>query len=394
MSIVDKNSVLILGAGVSVPFGLPLGGQLITLLKSQLILEVRAIDNKYRNYIEFAKEVNFNNSLQYRSFDKFPISSVICYNAFIHDQVTGITSASKAITELTGLITLLNDQTSETVDDFIVENPSYSNAMKIAISCLFFNRLYERINPEQFYTLKALLARTLPMPKVENPNHTVRNWTHLLINIVRQGLRNGNVSSGNKVQIISFNYDSVLEHVLDLQFGNTEKDYDNWREYIEVMHVHGKMDDLEGRAHRPFEICNSWAGVISVVNEYETPDELVELRKNARIIVTNATNIYACGFAFSGPNCRLLGLNEPIPEMPKRTISYANYDGNIGLRKAIQRFENLPFRQPTGINGGQMMAAPGTVETHIDEVTGGNGEGMQLHVHDWFYTGHVGELPA
>ena len=72
---------------------------------------------------------------------------------------------------------------------------------------------------------------------------------HLLINIAREGVRTEAINFENKIKIVTFNYDMVLEYILEKQFSNVSNDLipegNDWADYIEIAHVHGRFDGME-----------------------------------------------------------------------------------------------------------------------------------------------------
>jgi hypothetical protein len=375
MAITDQQTVLILGAGVSVPFGLPLGGSLIDDLHKAITRALNILESENANFRLTSILTAAANTPE--GFQKYPIHGAVAkkhlsdQNEFDHN---GITSDLQSLIKLRDL---LRDQTSETIDDFIVENPSFAELTKIGIAALFLNSCYTiqdgKFTPHSF----------------EKRHHSSvddaldRNWVHLLINIVRQGIRAKAVSSANKIKIITFNYDMILEYILDQQFSNTEAGYRNYRDYIDIIHIHGQCGELASTI-KPAEMCLEWAKGINVVNEPEIPAPLGEERYRARELVINARELYFCGFSFSGPNCDLLGLKDSNIERGVRTISFCNYDGNVGVSKAARRYEISstevgPNTFP--ILTTQFEEPPATPEKPISAV-------------DWLRLGYLGEMPG
>ena len=207
----------------------------------------------------------------------------------------------------------------------------------------------------------------------------------MLINIIRHGIRAGTVSEENKVKIITFNYDKILEYVLEAQFSNTEASYPHYSDYVEIIHVHGECGKIDApHKSNPAQICLEWAEGIHVVNEPEVPKNIKQKRKRkiAQGLVQSARELYFCGFSFSGPNCRLLKLDTPASQFPDRTITVCNYDGNVGISKSVKRYENSVN---SGVNVGRLT-------THIEEEKGT--PDSPLSVVDWLRLGHLGELPG
>lgn len=372
MSITSHDAVLILGAGVSAPFHLPLGGSMIDKIRSVLARERQVIEN--RTAIDQLRWNRFLTGIATSSegLNEFPIRGAVARKWKLDgsDTFQG-RELRDDFAKLLNLERLLEDQTSETIDDFIVENPDMADLAKIAIaselfqSCYLFNNINAVFDPREFQ-------------KRHIWNSEERNWIHLLINTVRQGIRNGAVSDTNPVNIITFNYDGVLERVLDLQFSNTGADYPNWKNFIKIHHVHGHCGEIEHPANDPAQVCLDWASNISVVNESTAPPHIIDTRNRARELVQEASKVYAVGFAFARPNVEMLGLHEKDGD--GLTISYCNWDGNAGLRKAVERI-------------GDELAVPNRIGMpHIEEASGAKSD--ELSVTDWFRAGYAGDLPG
>ncbi|PHR91333.1 MAG: hypothetical protein COA69_12545 [Robiginitomaculum sp.] len=382
MAITDKNTVLVLGAGVSAPFGLSLGGGLMTEISKQLNAEKQSLssdETEMWGVLRPLKRAATNAS----GFYKMPLHGAIASKHLSDQGALNDKGVEDDLRAIDGLITLLNEQTSETIDDFIVENSSCAELVKVCIAALFLKSCYRfgktrgEVHP--------FSARQLSFGK---GGESERNWIHLLINIIRQGIHEKTVSSENKIQIITFNYDKILEFVLDKQFSNTEllvgKDY---RDYIDIIHVHGECGDLKDVEPSPAKVSCDWAGGIHVVNE-DVPEQIKKQRNKAREIIRTAKELYFCGFSFSGPNCRLLGLDMPSKEVRSRTMFACNYDGNVGVLRAVKKYEvSYGFIPPMAEMDEKYYA-----ETTID-VVGGSVENP-LSVSDWLKMGHLGELPG
>jgi hypothetical protein len=234
------------------------------------------------------------------------------------------------------LRSLLTNQTAETIDAFIAENEGIAPHAKLAIASLLLQRTYHLSDGR--LRIGHLGSRYLPVSKPDSPPD--RNWIHLLINIVRHGIDNHTVSPANKVQIVTFNYDSILEHVLERQFKNRERPLNDYTQYFEIEHVHGKFPDIQDQCDDPGKIAASWANEIFVVNESNPPDGIRLARERAKYMISHADKLYAVGFSFAGPNCRLIGLNSLA--RPGATLTYCNYDGDRGVKEAASRHAS-PF---------------------------------------------------
>lgn len=372
MSITDKNTVFIVGAGTSAPFGLSLGGDLITSIANAISTERRLIESSDSRPYGALKTFAIGAVRTVPGFQRLPIHGTVLRRCWDEANRQFSDHANDYLRKINELKDLLSGQTSETIDDFIVENPGYAEISKQCIAALFFLSCY---NIRDELSVKDFEARSYG-------KDSTRNWVHLFINIVRQGIRTNEVSAENKVKVITFNYDTVLEYILEKQFSNTERRMAHWSEYVEILHVHGQCGLLSEMNGSPAAICNEWAKGIHVVNEDGVPEHVTESRRRAASLVQSAKELFFCGFAFSGPNRRLLKIDEPDLRLGKRRISFCNYDGNVGISRIVAEYEYLR----------QMSAMDGNVLTEIVEAAGT--PDRPLGVADWLRLGYLGELPA
>lgn len=397
MAITDKDAVLILGAGTSVPFGMPTGMSLISQIHSQLSSEIKQTWNQ-GSMIQpnFISRFSYPANDTAENFQRFPLVSSMAYD-YYRENSEGLEGPSDAShlekpfkDTVHSFAMLLDDQTSDTIDDFIVQNPSASRFAKISACVMMMKSLYRvLIKQNSCLELRSLALRQLPIPS--NNEESARNWVHLLINIVRQAVNNSFGGTGGRLKIVTFNYDPILEYVLDVQFSNSELSTDlDWRDFITIHHVHGKFPDLKTSVYKPFETCSTWADAMHVVQESEIDNAVDSARKQARNLISHAKEIYACGFAFSGPNCRLLGLGEPANSEGYRTIHYCNFDGNVGLARLVGKYEREPIIEKGKAHGGRWTQPK--IGTKVVPSAGTKDNPMS--VEDWFYAGAVGEPPA
>lgn len=350
---------------------MPLGGELVDLIETQLRREREWLNRPQllrKSPLDF--ELNLRDACHKTSaFHEFPIY-VAAFSSWLMPDSSFSPEAAREALRLQTLEQLLSDQTSESIDDFIVENPSVADLTKVAIGAMLLRASYVPATD----TLPACRLRAFQARMTDPPASVKRNWIHLLINIVRQGVRRNAVTERNKIQIITFNYDTILEHVLEKQFSNTELGRGHWSEYFEIVHVHGQFGSMADDLANPAPVARSWGEAICVVNEDKIPAKIEAARERAKEMIAAASHIYVAGFAFAGANCRLLGLHA-LPEAPPKHIHFLNYDGNAGVRLSAEKWKRSY-----------------TPEVNTYEVPGS--PDRAIGVVDWLRAGYLGELPG
>lgn len=366
MAITDSQSVLILGAGASVPFELPLGGQLIDLIRELIDSEISAFESRFTrssdllHYLGGSSQINGTAQM---------MSQVLNGNQNLNFSLQGWREVIK--NPLENLRSLLTGQTSQTIDDFIAINPDAAALTKIGVAAVLFQHLYTK--QDNLWGLNMMSGRESPDGR--------RNWVHHLINLVRHENFDKPTEKRTKVRIISFNYEATLETVLDHQFDNTGHDFGDWREYIEIVHPHGFTGLFDTQMNDPLPTIKRWAEAINVVKEKNPSDAVLADRAKAKEWIKSSKDVYMVGFALSGPNAELLGLGNA--GNPDQNWHVANYNGSPGLRRTIERYSKIKVSTTP-------QPARGRVFSFLEE----GSEGDELHIDTWFSIGVPGQMPA
>jgi hypothetical protein len=367
MSIVEPGSVLILGAGSSADFGLPLGGQLIDIIKT-VTLET---EQKHGRWGEMEDRPTLWSADLLRPSVGLenPIGALLNYQYLAPIRNYLDDELRKVRTDALNLGEALENQTSDTIDDFISLNPTHSAQAKLCIAAAFAGKMFEAEEHGGRALPKNFGARICPDGKT-------RNWIHLLINIVRH--RHRAAPPSEKIKIITFNYDGILERVLEKQFSNVEEKFGPYTDYFEIVHPHGYCGDIADDYTDIWKAMTEWAGNIWVVNEPidKLPPSVVEARRRAHQLISQARHIYAAGFSFSRPNCKLLGLYD----RDRVKITYHNFNNDIGVDLAVESVVerwSLPAAQQA---------------KYIRK--GAGSEDRKLSIANWIRAGYLGEMPG
>jgi hypothetical protein len=374
MSLLRGRSALIIGAGASVPFGVASGIGMMRQLSD-------AIGEELSNW-EAIRIGKVGSQLK-----PFLLSRSIS----MAENGMFSFSSNDSVELLEQLQSLLNDQTSDTIDDLIRMNSDHASLLKRAIAFCVFSRIYALRTDEARYNTYSL--RRLENREIENiakkiskgefsighPVH--RNWIHHFINLSRQ-----RVLSAREAEIptiISFNYDGILEFVLKKQWNNAGNiKLGNWEDHIMIIHPHGymKIDKDSYSVVEAAELVKKWGAEIRIVDE-TMPGKHKEVQ-DCRDAIAASSNIFGAGFAFAKSNCDLIGLEGGMAgggshSIPKR-LHFMNYDDSYGLRARVKQY---CFLDLGGVNSTNL------IEHRPDR-------GNVLELDEAIAGGLLGEMPA
>lgn len=393
----SDDVVIILGAGASVPFGLPTGLELIELVRDGLFAEAQNLEN-LKNEIHPKIEDLFSAKIE-----NAPIYCAF-FNIFNSDMRTSSGSDKnihfdfdEAIKFLRAKALWLNSQVSDSIDDLIRYNRSNARLLKICIVYVLLKRTH--ISEKGLYSTKDFRKRKIAQLTREGDflfdssgnKVELRNWIHNFINVVRNNyIKNGNLldegnqeSKSKKIKIITFNYDGILEEILSLNWSAVDSKLPNWKNIFEILHPHGNISfDSKIAANDLPRYLSRNAKKISVIHDEKVNQTTLEIRKSAKEIVSGARNIYALGFAFARMNCVLLGLDEHKSYSKRTTISYINFDKSASLALRV----NTYCRSDRHTDGGYDFG--------ITAVQMVNEHDKYLQITDALMGGFLGEMPS
>ena len=254
---INKETVLILGAGASIPFNFPSGRQ----LKNRIITQCIAAPNA--QFHDIWVDLNL-----------------------------GITNENiKAFGEA------LRDCGRQSVDRFLEQREVFLNVGKAAIA-------FELIKCE----IKASLFNT------EEKEH----WYEYLFNKLETNLDD---FANNKLNVITFNYDRSLEFYLTTALANSHgielDDAHTTLQTMAIIHVHGKLGNLhfgepygQARMYEPINdfvilpFCLGESGIKIISEADPGTDEFVSARK----LINAAECIIFLGFGYDHINLYRLGI--------------------------------------------------------------------------------------
>lgn len=257
---IESNTVFILGAGASKPFGYPIGLELRKIICDNLgDPNLRGFKNNKLRF-KLLEELGFNSSKILTFREEFRVS------------------------------------TMNSIDAFLEHRPGFIKIGKIAIADALMP--YEKEEARLF--------------DVEN------NWYAYIFNRIRTDF-NGFIN--NKIAFITFNYDRSLEYylyrALSSAYGKEPADVLKVLENIPILHLYGQLNYLpwqrsqeDGRAYGSYSSADELqksAEKISIVSEGVDIDKVPEFKK-AHELLANAINIYFLGFGYDETNLNRLNI--------------------------------------------------------------------------------------
>jgi len=248
-------TVLILGAGASIPYNFPSGLQLVESILSFV--------NPRNSYLPEQAKLKQIGNFTDKDLEEF-------YSALLHSGCTSI-------------------------DLFLVCRPKFMKIGKIAIALSLIpfenedNLFYFPFDP------------------------TKRPWYVKVLDKIRES---PNVFHKNQLSIVTFNYDRSIDHYLFRSIQNTfdlkDDDCAKLMEAIPIVHVHGKLGKLpwEGTPYRPYStLSNSEPDINAAIEQIKIiteSEENSEEFKKARLILWPAQRIFLLGFGYNDLNLKRL----------------------------------------------------------------------------------------
>jgi hypothetical protein len=378
-----ENTVFILGAGASNPYGYPLGAQLITdivdnIEKDSIYVPIPNPNPTGYYFNENDKGVNFykldwfnqNKETFQDMVKKTQISNQNDY--FRHENTRYIKSKLNNIEEFNKLKIALNTFAPVSIDSFLSHNPSFAEAGKIMI-------VYSLLKNEN----KGLFSRS-----------NEDNWYSFLLNDLISNCADKPQSLlEDKLAIITFNYDTSLDHcieqkLLDIEvFKDTIDDTKKTiaekylKEKLKIYHVYGslsresncsisskygdyyvntksnrRIDDIELNCKRFLDSLFMSKNIRTILGE-RSEKTYEEYKQKYLQIIENARNIVFIGFGFDRDNLDQLGFPREFSEWQsllrplgikvngekyrRLTIKWLNYDNRMsGLSRQFNRLDD------------------------------------------------------
>ncbi len=287
----DGKTVVLLGAGTSVDFGLPLGAELwrgvresATSCKNSL----RQLQKKHPNGTSEAIHALLVKEAQLNNPQAFALH--LALDAVEHD--------AKRLT-IGRLVELLDGHNVHaSVDDFTKDNSSAAAPVSALVAGILFAGLYDNRGDEGWRRKPTLMAAEFPDPR--DSTRQLTNWVRRFVGLCRTKLLNG---VSGRLTIVSFNYDRLFETIAREVWSKSEKAYPPFDECIEVVYPYGAFESLDPEVHNPNEFLSRQCMAFALAGNHSA-----EAGRVARIKIQHAERLFLCGFSCAESAIELLKL--------------------------------------------------------------------------------------
>lgn len=318
----QSATTLIVGAGASFDYGLPSGPELWTSTKRK-ILDASDFDKEQiEQHLGSGARVQLLNA-------KSPTARAIMQayaNESAGDKLAGLHLLASAV---------LEDDVHSSVDDFLLDNPSLAAPIKAVVATYLLGRLYTS-RDGRWIRKHELVAREIRTGDAKKP--IISNWCRVFVGQCRDFLRESGAEF--PVTVINFNYDRVLETVMQNFWDRTERPVDSFGDCFRFIYPYGCFSSLPEEINRP----DSWLAEQSQFLGFaggSDPERAAELHA----IIDQSRTIFMVGFSCGTANANLLGLSKSHGAR----IFYQNF-GNLDTRlnRTLAKFDTPSARADIG----------------------------------------------
>lgn len=283
---ITENTVFILGAGASKPYGFPTA-------------------------LELRKDIIRNFSKQY-------------HNKLIEDRRLSHSEKAPIENDIKELIDTFKLSSTKSIDLFLSRNKKYYGLGKAIIAFLIasyevkskFREETSKPEEDWYFEIFDILTREISDPE---------KLTEMFIQ--------------NKISFITFNYDRSFEHFLYTSllnsFATKRNDIKGIMINLKIIHLYGQIDPLDWQVNYPalsygnpdfFGRIDEFVKNIKIIFEERNPDV-----REARSLIKNAKNIFFLGFGFADENLAALEFSSLLNKQ------HHIYGTGLGLTESERR---------------------------------------------------------
>lgn len=319
------TTTVILGAGASADFGMPLGAPMYDDFVSRLT-QMREDWVRFREdpFADYRRCVSW---MQAEPFRKALLQFAVSEDPSGRQDFN--------LSYLFGMIDKLERSPVLSIDTFALENEEFAAPCKNAVAQMLIDKLKSNISRDDHgnYRLE-LLKRLIANPR--DQGQSIRNWVHLFLAMARTALAQ---DRDTKFEILSFNYDKIFEQIARDIWSVPSRNLGNFDDIFSITYPHGQVAwRIESDGRSTFSVEESAIEFAHIHPGRETlPDFSEQLVRSDKII--------ALGFAFAPENIRTLGIADGAH---LKALVYQNYDKNRGLDSRVRSLNVANVRSFSG----------------------------------------------
>jgi len=271
-----EPTALILGAGASYDFGVPLGEELLL----RVFDSWAALQNSYTEGVLDGVDERID-----------PKGYAYLTEGSRHSDrlERGIAARMRA------------ENIHTSLDEFIRDYPSLRSYWRILVAAVLFESLYETRPDGVTWALRDVYYQRA-LPNLRHAGPTVENWIGLFVSLCRSTLTEH--SPPFPVDVISFNYDRVFETIARELWPRGERRVAGFESCFRFAYPYGSLQTA-----LPRTIVEPGKWLLSQAPGIVFMDEAVET-DTLKTTIQSANRILALGFSFSASNIQRLGLTE------------------------------------------------------------------------------------
>jgi hypothetical protein len=313
----SSHTTIIIGAGSSVDYGLPLG----KALWDQIVVDCDKLPKELSQHFE----KNFFGQPE-RYFRHASQSNPKAY-AFFSLMRNGRSDIQpQPAKDLADHIKRAN--VHDNVDDFVRDNPSLKEPMQTLIAGNLFENLYQHDEDKSGWALKPRIFERIF--RVPPPGKNVENWIRHFIGLCRNQLQLVPQGKGvHPVTVISFNYDRLMESVLRYFWDQSEVKHPKIDDCFKFLYPYGAFSELKSHVPEAGPWLVQQSKEIAITGSAPSSQKTV-----AREALEKACEIYMLGFSCLESNMQWLGLT---PKLGKKVFAQNFQDGDERLARVLAK---------------------------------------------------------
>lgn len=318
MSTTTKRPIaVILGAGASADFGIPLGGGLYDKALSYL----SDFETEWKEAFE---KLILPDSNRMRAYFQGSEPYQTLFDNSFHDD------GSASLNRISDLRALMEKAPVYSLDTLALENPEHVKICKFLTAYC----LAETINPNLFEKIEGynepkewdFLKRKINTNTTEGH---IDNWLHLFVSMMRAAKRE---NPDTQYNFISFNYDGIAENVMKHLWSLPSDNLGPFEDTTSFFYPHGQLKwKSDARGITRLDISDFEEAILFAHNK-EHKDGFPPAIK----ALEESEQVFSLGFNFAPENIASLDL---LKASEKKSLVYQNFDKNEGLDNRIQKLK-------------------------------------------------------